>query len=106
MPIYSFIPQYMNLTSFNGGKYNSLILSKITMLNTLPTIPTFNDPKEEGFGKHYGKGENAGNQHFLLFPSCFILYQNEKFSFEQLFFCRLQMLSVWSNPNSCRFLKG
>ena len=36
------------------------------------TIPTFNDPKEEGTGKHWGgKGENAGNQHFLLFPSMF-----------------------------------
>ena len=21
--------------------------------------------------KHVGKGENAGNQHFLLFPQCF-----------------------------------
>ena len=21
--------------------------------------------------KHLGKGENAGNQHFLLFPKCF-----------------------------------
>ena len=25
-----------------------------------------------------GKGENAGNQHFLLFPQCFLLYQKEK----------------------------
>ena len=24
------------------------------------TISNFNDPKEEGFGKHCGKGENAG----------------------------------------------
>ena len=24
-----------------------------------------------------GKGENAGNQHFLLFPQCFLLYQRE-----------------------------
>ena len=43
------------------------------------TIPTFNDPVKEGFGKHWekekmlvknivGKGENAGNQHFLHFP--------------------------------------
>ena len=32
------------------------------------TILSFKRPKEEGFGKHSGKGENAGNQHFLLFP--------------------------------------
>ena len=49
------------------------------------TIPTFNDPKEEGFGKHRGKrrkcllkGENADNQHFLLFQQYFLLYQREK----------------------------
>ena len=35
------------------------------------TIPTFNDPEEEGFENIAGKGENAGNQHFLLFPQCF-----------------------------------
>ena len=27
------------------------------------------------------KGENAGNQHFLLFPQYFLLYQREKSSF-------------------------
>ena len=25
-----------------------------------------------------GKGENAGNQHFLLFSKCFLLYQRER----------------------------
>ena len=40
-------------------------------------IPTFNDPKEEGFGK---LGENAGKQHFLLFPQCFLLYQGGNLS--------------------------
>ena len=25
-----------------------------------------------------GKGENGGNQHFLLFPQCFLFYQEEK----------------------------
>ena len=25
-----------------------------------------------------GKGENAGDQHFLLFPQCFLLYQRER----------------------------
>ena len=28
-----------------------------------------------------GKGENAGNQHFLLFPQCFLPYQGYKSSF-------------------------
>ena len=25
-----------------------------------------------------GKGENAGNQHFLLFPQCFLPFQTQK----------------------------
>ena len=36
------------------------------------------------------KGENAGNQHFLLFfPQYFLLYQSEKSSFLQRLICRL-----------------
>ena len=41
------------------------------------TIPTFNDPKEEGFGKHCRKKRNAG----LLFPQCFRIYHGEKSPF-------------------------
>ena len=37
-----------------------------------------------------GKGENAGHQHFLLFPQCFLLRdQRKKLSFKQCLFCRL-----------------
>ena len=31
-----------------------------------------------------GKGENAGNQHFLLFPRCFFPYHTQKSSFNPL----------------------
>ena len=37
------------------------------------TIPHFNDPKQKTFEIIVGKGENAGNQHFVLFPQCFIV---------------------------------
>ena len=33
---------------------------------------TFNDPGKEAFENIVGKGENAGNQHFLLFPQYFL----------------------------------
>ena len=33
-----------------------------------------------------GKGENAGNQHFLLFPQYFQPYQREKSSFKKIHF--------------------
>ena len=53
-----------------------------------------------------GKGENAGNQHFLLLPQYFLLYQREISLFKQLLICRLQMLSIWSCLKICRFGKG
>ena len=34
--------------------------------------------KKQLFENILGKGENAGNQHFLLFPQCFLIYQEEK----------------------------
>ena len=43
-----------------------------------------------------GKGENAGNQNFLLFPQCFLPNPpptpEEKNAFNSHLFCRLQML--------------
>ena len=77
-----------------------------TQLTLCHTIPTFNDHKEEGFGKPCGKKKkNAGNQHFLLFPQCFQVYHKEKSSFYQRLIC-LQMLSIWSCPKMCRLVKG
>ena len=48
-----------------------------TPLTLYHTIPTFNDPLKESLKKKkkkniVGKGENAGNQHFLPFPQCFL----------------------------------
>ena len=37
--------------------------------------------KEQALENTMEKGENAGNQHYLLFPRCFLLYQREKLSF-------------------------
>ena len=50
----------------------------------------------EAFENTMGKGENAGNQHFLPFPQCFLLYQGEKPSLQQYFICQLQIISIWS----------
>ena len=37
--------------------------------------------KKKALENSVEKGENAGNQHFVLFPQCFLLYQREKSSF-------------------------
>ena len=41
------------------------------------TIPTFNDPEKEGLENIVGKRENAGYQHFLLFPECFFFSMSD-----------------------------
>ena len=70
-------PKYCHITG-------SIAATTPTQVLTLyHTIPTFNDPKEEGFvwENTVGKEENTGDHHFLLSPQCFLLYQTEKLSF-------------------------
>ena len=45
---------------------NAVILSTFYQ-----TIPTFNNPTKEPFENIVTKGENAGDQHFLFFPTMF-----------------------------------
>ena len=40
-------------------------------LNLYPHIVDFNHPRKEALRKHFGKGEDSGNQHFPLFSQCF-----------------------------------
>ena len=51
------------------------------------------------------KGENAGDQHFLLFPQCFLPFLIHISIFESHLFCHLQMLSVWAYPKFFSFGK-
>ena len=51
-----------------------------------------------------GKGENAGNQHFLLFPQCFLPFPKQILIFKLHLICRLQMLSIRTCPTFCRWL--
>ena len=52
------------------------------------------------------KGENAGNQHFLLFPQCFLPIQKKISVFNFHLFCRLHVLSIWTGLNICCLVKG
>ena len=53
---------------------------------------------EGPFENILGKGENAGNQHFLLFPQCFLPFTKQISNFQSPLFC-LHMLSIWTNKN-------
>ena len=55
--------------SKNDTKFNVQIFQAV--LNPLPHNPDFKRPKKL-FENIAGKGENAGNQHFLLFPQRFL----------------------------------
>ena len=55
----------------------SKILSFGNGLNQYHTIPTLMTLGEKPFEKIVGKGENAGSQHFLLFPQCFLPFPKE-----------------------------
>ena len=64
--------------------------------------------KKKAFENIVGKGENAGNQHLLLFPQCFLPFLKDiKFSiFDTHFFCRLHMLSFWTSQKVCGLVKS
>ena len=70
-----------------------LFLAYILPLTLYHTSTTFNDLASLRLLKTlFGKGENAGNQHFLLFPQCFLSYRRQTPSFEAHMNGRLQML--------------
>ena len=48
--------------------------------------------EKKAFENIVGKGENAVNQHFLLFPQCFLLFPRQISIFDSELICRLQML--------------
>ena len=60
--------------------------------------------KKMPYEKNVGKRENAGTQHFLLFPPSFLTSQN-KFNFfkSHLFYC-LQTLSLLTSPKFRRLV--
>ena len=57
-------------------------------------------------GNIMGKGDIAGNQHFLLSPQCFLLYQRQHQSFYSYLICRLQMLPIWIKVKCYRLVQG
>ena len=52
-----------------------------------------------------GKGENAGYQHFLFFPQCFLTIPKRISIFKLHFLCPLQMLSIWTGLKISHFGK-
>ena len=51
--------------------------------NSVPQFRLSTTVKKNLFENIVGKGENAGNQHFLLFPQCFLSFPNHGFCVAQ-----------------------
>ena len=62
--------------------------------------------RKDPFQNIVEQGENAGNQHFLLFPQCFLPQERQLKCFQVQKDYRLQMLSNWTMPTSCLLVKG
>ena len=60
-----------------GGDDRLLKVWNGAILSPYQTILSFNDPQDWFFENIEGKGEDAGNQHFLLFPDCFLFLQKK-----------------------------
>ena len=62
-------------------------LETFTLYNTITTFKK--DLKVNPFENMMGKGENAGNQYFLLFPQCFLPFPKQMLFFKSGLLCRL-----------------
>ena len=70
-------------------------------------MPTYNYLDKKNSENIVGKGENAADQHVLLFPpQCFLPHDRQNSSCERPFICVLQMLSIWCGQKSyCHLAK-
>ena len=64
-------------------------LQRLIFLFFNKRIHSFNDLEKQSFWKQMGKRENAGYQHFLFFPQCFLPFQVQISIFESILFLKI-----------------
>ena len=74
-----------NVSVYCDSYFNVLSVIKMHQLFTTQSRLT-TILKKKGLENTAGKGENSGNQPFLLFPQYFLLFQSEKLAFQQFLF--------------------
>ena len=63
--------------------------------------------KKKSFENIVGKGENAGYQHFLLFPQCFLPFPQQILIFGHIYFVVCKFLQFGPcSPIFCRLVKS
>ena len=81
--IFSFYHNFFNLFKENPYHLNHIqfVVRYAHSLFLSHTILTFNHLKERSFENIVRIGENAGKQHFHLFPQCFLPFPKTSFIF-------------------------
>ena len=83
-------------------RLETLLEKEKTLVNSFPhNSRLLTSLEKKAFEKIVGKGENAGNQHFLLFPQFFTPIQKRISVLKLHLFYHLQMLSIWASRKSC-----
>ena len=95
----------IHFTEALKGTYKTSCQNQVSQRFTKPS-PVLTTMVDRTYESIVGKGENAGNQHLLLFPFCFYSYQRRRLSFLQLRNRRLQMLAVWTSLKFCCFVNS
>ena len=62
--------------------------------------------RKKSFENIVGKAENADNQHFLLFPQCFLPFPKQISIFDSHLNFHLQMLLIRAGLKFCRLVKS
>ena len=84
---------------------STIQLSEVS-LKSLPHNPEFIISIGKRLENIVGKGENAGHQHFLLFPQCLLPNQRHKLPFDPHLYFRLRVLTVCWSINLHRLVKS
>ena len=77
--------------------HNKLLTTQTRLLTALKKMP---------FQNIVEKGENAGNQHFLLFLQCYLPFPKQISGFQSHLFYHMQMLSIWKSLKIGRMVKS
>ena len=92
----------------SGKREHTVFLSTFKVLHCCLTlyltIPTFNDPEKEVL-ENRGKTRKCWLPAFSRFPTIISPLQRQISIFQSHLFCRLQMLSIWTNLKICRLVR-
>ena len=95
-------------STFPYSVVDDILLCKnfMAFLNPLPKqCHVFMIPGKKPFENIAGKGENAGNQHFLLFSQCFLHFPRSNFIFIISFILLSTNVWIWFSKKNCRLVK-